>query len=291
MKDEGQSPRDFRDRVELPRTQLACRRLGLGSSFGLQAADIEHAFARGLDYFYFGSARRPAFGRGVKALCKQGQRERMVLVVQSYTRAAGLMRRSLESGLRTLGADSADFLLLGWWNEPPPERIMDAARALRDAGLCKHIMISCHNRLAFVRHAQTPGIDAIMVRYNAAHPGAELEVFPQLAALASPPAVIAYTATRWGDLINPALMPVGEDTPRPSDCYRFALSHPAVHVCLAGPADRAQLDEALSTLERGPLSPEEDAWMRRVGIAVKRHARAHSGSVSLVDKLMGAHSS
>jgi predicted aldo/keto reductase-like oxidoreductase len=278
-------------RVALPRTQLVSSALGLGSSFGLAAADIEHAFARGLDYFYFGSARRPAFGRGVRALCKQGQRERMVLVVQSYTRAAGLMRRSLESGLRSLGADYADFLLLGWWNEPPPERIMDAARALRDAGRCKHIMISCHNRLAFERHAKTPGIDAVMVRYNASHPGAEHEVFPQLAALAEPPAVMAYTATRWGDLINPALTPEGEPTPRASDCYRFALSNPAVQVCMAGPSDRAQLDEALAALERGPLTPEEDAWMRRVGAAVKKHARAHSGSVSLVDKLMGAHSS
>jgi predicted aldo/keto reductase-like oxidoreductase len=183
-------------RVALPRTKLISSGLGLGSSFGLAAADIEHAYAHGLNYFCFGSARRPAFGRGVKSLCKQGQRERMVLVVQSYTRAAGLMRRSLESGLRSLGTEYADFLLLGWWNEPPPERIMDTARALRDAGLCKHIMISCHNRLAFVRHATTPGIDAVMVRYNASHPGAELEMFPQLAALPSPPAVIAYTATR-----------------------------------------------------------------------------------------------
>jgi hypothetical protein len=30
--------------------------------------------------------------------------------------------------------------------------------------------------------------------------------------------------------------------------------------------------------------------MRRVGAAVKRHARAHSGSVAIVDRLMGAHS-
>jgi len=136
--------------------------------------------------------------------------------------------------------------------------------------------------------AQIPGIDAIMVRYNAAHPGAETEVFPKLGAAS--PAVIAYTATRWGDLINPALTPQGEPTPRASDCYRFALSHPRVHACMAGPANRAELEEALLALERGPLTPDEDAWMRRVGAAVKRHARAHSGSVSIVDRLMGAHS-
>ena len=275
-------------KVQLQKSELASSALGLGSSFGLEAADIEHAYARGLNYFYFGSARRPGFGRGVRALVKQGHRESLVLVVQTYTRAASLMRRSLTSGLRSLGAEQADYLLLGWWNEPPPERILDAARALREQGLCKHLMISCHNRLAFERHARIPGIDAIMVRYNASHPGAEHEVFPKLGDAS--PAVIAYTATRWGDLINPALTPEGELTPRPSDCYRFALSHPTVQVCMAGPADRAQLDEALAALDRGPLTFDEDSWMRRVGKAVKQHARAHSGSVAVVDRLMGAHS-
>jgi len=277
------------DKVRLHRSELWSSALGLGSSFGLEAADIEHAYARGLNYFYFGSARRPAFGRGVRALVKQGQRDKLILIVQTYTRAASLMKRSLMSGLKSLGAEHADYLLLGWWNEPPPERILDAARALREQGLCKHLMISCHNRLAFERHAQVPGIDAIMVRYNASHPGAEHDVFPKLGA--DRPAVIAYTATRWGDLINPALTPEGEPTPRASDCYRFALSNPAVQVCMAGPADRAQLDEALAALERGPLTPDEDLWMRRVGGAVKQHARAHSGSVAIVDRLMGAHSS
>lgn len=275
-------------KIQLPKTELFSSPLGLGSSFGLEADDIEHAYAQGLNYFYFGSARRPAFGRGVRALVKQGQREQLVLVVQTYTRAAGLMKRSLASGLRALGAEHADYLLLGWWNEPPPERILEAAYALREQGMCKHLMISCHNRLAFERHAEIPGIDAIMVRYNASHPGAEHEVFPKLGAAS--PAVIAYTATRWGDLINRALTPKGEPTPRASDCYRFALSHPSVQVCIAGPANRAELDEALMALERGPLSAAEDAWMRRVGAAVKQHARAHSGSVHLVDRLMGAHS-
>ncbi len=277
---------DFQ-KVRIGRTELRSCPLGLGASFGIGGADLEYAFERGLDYFYWGSFRRPAFGRGVRAIA-QRHRDRMVVVVQSYTRVAGLMRRSLTSALRSLAIERADFLLLGWWNEEPPPRIMEAALRLREAGLCSHIMVSCHNRLAFERFAANPDITAIMVRYNAAHPGAEQEVFPKLGAEA--PGVVAYTATRWGDLINPALTPEGEATPAASDCYRFALSHPSVQVCLAGPKDRAELDEALRALERGPMSEDELAWMKRVGAAVKRHARAHSGAVSLVDRAMGAHS-
>ena len=40
-----------------------------------------------------------------------------------------------------------------------------------------------------------------MIRYNAAHRGAEREVFPVTDAIGMP--VIAYTALRWGALLRP----------------------------------------------------------------------------------------
>ena len=58
--------------------------------------------------------------------------------------------------------------------------------------------------------------------------------------------------------------------PTATDCYRFVLSHPAVDVCLSGPADEKQLDRALGALRREPMTEEELAWMRRVGAAVYR---------------------
>jgi predicted aldo/keto reductase-like oxidoreductase len=41
------------------------------------------------------------------------------------------------------------------------------------------------------------------------------------------------------------------------DCYRFCLSSPHVDVALTGPATRAQLEENLAAIERGPLTAEE----------------------------------
>ncbi|MFQ5432250.1 MAG: hypothetical protein ACE5EN_07055 [Nitrospinota bacterium] len=54
-------------------------------------------------------------------------------------------------------------------------------------------------------------------------------------------------------------------TPSPSDCYRFVMSNPDVNVCISGAADMEQMEEALTALERGPMSEEEMNWMRKVG--------------------------
>jgi len=40
-------------------------------------------------------------------------------------------------------------------------------------------------------------------------------------------------------------------------------------VALTGPRTVAQLRENLAALERGPLTAEEDAWIRAVGRAVR----------------------
>jgi len=39
-------------------------------------------------------------------------------------------------------------------------------------------------------------------------------------------------------------------------------------VCLAGPADAGQMEQALEALQLGPMTEDELAWMRRVGRAV-----------------------
>jgi predicted aldo/keto reductase-like oxidoreductase len=53
--------------------------------------------------------------------------------------------------------------------------------------------------------------------------------------------------------------------PTVPDCYRFALSHPAVDVVLTGVTDRDQIDQALEAVEKGPLSSGELEFMREYG--------------------------
>jgi aryl-alcohol dehydrogenase-like predicted oxidoreductase len=272
---------------KLGRTGLTVSPLGLATGGGtLPAKEVERAYERGIRTFYWGTMRAAPFGKGIRTLART-HRSDMNLVVQTYTRSGALMRGSLEGALKKLGADYTDLLLMGWWNEPPPDRILDAALKLQQRGLAKHLVISCHNRQTFANYIRNPAYGAVMVRYNAVHPGAETEVFPLLGE--NGPGLISYTATRWGHLLDPQVLPSTEPRPRASDCYRFVLTNPAVSLAMCAPRDAADLDEALATVERGPMSADELAWIKRVGVHDKKatEGRRTFNPIEILDRAAG----
>ncbi len=255
----------FEPRI-LGRTGMRVGPLGVAASYGVPASAVERAFEQGVNYLYWGSMRRPPFGEAIRNLAPQ--RERLVIVLQSYSRMASLIGWSVERALRALRLEYADVLLLGIWNKPVPRRILDACQAARERGLVRFLAVSSHNRKLVPDLAANPAFDIVHFRYNAAHPGAETDIFPRLAT-ENRVGTVSFTATSWGQLLKPDKMPGGERIPSGSDCYRFVLTRPEVDLCLTGPADAAQMDEALRTLQRGPMDDEELAWMRRVGAAVR----------------------
>lgn len=272
------------DKVTFGRTGLSVSRLAIGSSYGVGGGDLERAFDKGVNFMFWGLRRTAHFADGVRRIAR-AHRDELVIAIQSYSRSALLMRVFVESALSKLAVDHVDLLTLGWWNEAPPRRILDAALALQEKGKVRHLMISSHHRPTFVALAKDPAYGAIMVRYSAAHTGAEQEVFPHLG---DPrPGVLAFTATRWGTLLSRDIVPPEERTPTAVDCYRFVLSNPDVSVSLAGPRDGAELDAALTALDRGPMDEDELAWMRRVGAVVRKVARKGS-PVDALDKLASA---
>lgn len=259
------------DRAILGRTGINVCRLGLAASYGAPASAVEQAFEHGVNYFYWGSFRRKQFGDGLRQLAPR--RDSFLLTVQSYSRAATLVAPSLERALRTLGFDYTDVLLLGLWNGKIPPRILDACRKLRERGLVRYLAVSTHHRPLIARMAADPEYDIFHVRYNAVHRGAEREVFGQLP-LENPPGLVSFTATCWRQLLGHKRIPPGERVPTAADCYRFVLTQPAVNICMTGPADAAQFQQALEALARGPMAEEDLGWMRRVGDAIYNKPRA-----------------
>jgi aryl-alcohol dehydrogenase-like predicted oxidoreductase len=256
------------ERATLGRTGMEVGRLGISASYGVPGRALDRAFERGVNYIYWGTFRRGTFGEGLRHLAPR--RDRFVLVVQSYSRVAGLVGWSLERALRKLNFSYADVLLLGLWNHKVPSRILDASRKLRERGLIRHIAVSTHQRPLVEQLAAEGDIGVVHVRYNAVHTGAEREVFPHLPAERNRPGMVAFTATSWRQLLDPKRVPSGEKVPTAVDCYRFVLSNPAVDVCMTGPATEEQAAEALKALDLGPMSEAELAWMRRVGVAIHK---------------------
>ena len=259
----------------LGRTGREVSRLGVAASYGAPCAAVESAFEHGVNYLYWGSQRTEAFGQALRSL--RGRRDRIVLVVQSYTRWAALMAGSLEKALRGVQYDYADILLLGLWNKPVAPRILDAARNLRERGLVRYLAVSTHMRKLVPAIAAGRDFDVVHFRYNAAHPGAETDIFPHLPADGRP-GLTAFTATSWGQLLGVhsiqsifnggSRLPAGERVPTAVDCYRFVLTRSEVDVCMTGPASEGQMAQALEALKLGPMDEGELAWMRRVGRAV-----------------------
>lgn len=180
---------NFTETRTLGKTGLKVGPLGVASGYGAPTNAFEEAFEKGCNYFYWGSQRRNSMRQAIKNICKQGKREDLIIVIQSYSRSAFLM-----------------------------------------------------------------------------------ETFPHLHN-DNRPGIVSYTATRWGQLLNPKKMPPGENPPSASHCYRFVLSNPAVDVCMCGPKDTDQMREALRTLQLGPLNEEELKQMREIGDFVNAHTR------------------
>jgi aryl-alcohol dehydrogenase-like predicted oxidoreductase len=251
----------------LGRTGLRVGRLGIASGFRPPPEAYEMAFERGSNYFTWGTVlkgRCPHLRVALRNLIARGKRDELVISLVSYAHNAWLMETMHRSSLAQLGIDHADVLLLGYHDRRPPQRLIDRAVSMKDRGLVRFIGITSHNRRLFPSLYREGIFDVFHVRYNAAHRGAEQEVFSQMDGEVRP-GIVAFTATRWRQLLNPKKMPPGEPPPTAADCYRFALSHPAVDVCLAGTRNPDEMRHALGALEQGPLPDEDLRRMRRIG--------------------------
>jgi aryl-alcohol dehydrogenase-like predicted oxidoreductase len=260
------SPSNFRQRTILGRTGLEVSRLGIGSGYGVPASAVERAFHdHGINYLYWSLSRRGGMTAAIRNLGPK-HRDDLVIVMQTYDHLGMFMERAHEKGLAKLGIDHADVLILGWFNRYPSRRVIDAALRLKEQGKVRFLAMSGHNRKTHGKIAAMPGspIDVLMVRYNAAHTGAERDVFPHLPD-ADRPGVTSYTATRWGQLLKKKKMPPGEEPLTAAECYRFVLSNPNVDLCFTGPKTAEEMDDALLALDDGPLSPEETHRIRRIG--------------------------
>jgi aryl-alcohol dehydrogenase-like predicted oxidoreductase len=257
----------FTTRTTLGTTGVQVGPLGIASSYRAPARAYQEAFERGCNYFTWGSVvrgRHAELGRMLKASIEDGKRADLVIGVLSYAHSAWLTEKSLRRALASLGTDYADVLILGYFSRRPRQALIDGARKLKELGMVRAVGISTHNRSLIPKLHREQAFDLYHVRYNAVHRGAEQDVFPQVEGEGKP-GLVAFTATCWSKLLDPKKMPSGEVPATAVDSYRFALSHPAVDVCLTGPKNLRQMRQNFGVLDSAPMSKEELARMRAIG--------------------------
>lgn len=259
----------FKEPVALGRTGLKVGRLGIASGYKAPTAAIEEAFERGCNYWTWRTVIKgyaPGMREALKAVVAKGQRDRLVLAAFSYAHNNFLTEKLLARGLRSAGLDHADVLILGYFSKRPPRRLVDGALRLKEKGLIRFVGVSSHNRRLLGELAGEGEFDVLHLRYNAAHRGAEIDIFPYLDEdRKKRPGTVSFTATRWGQLLKPDKMPAGEKPPTAADCYRFVLSNPSVDVCMSGAKTVGQLRENLAVLDREPMTGAEIERLRRIG--------------------------
>ena len=261
----------------LGRTGLKVHRLGLSGTYWPGKKTIYHALDAGVNFFFcYGFNKRMT---GVLRDVFRTRRQDLVVATGAYNLVWGYpnLRRSLEKRLRQLGTDYIDvFLFLGVMKPKQfPDKVVEEMCRFREEGKVRAIGLSCHDRKFAGKLADQGTLDALMIRYNAAHRGAEQDIFPHLSA--HNPGLVSYTATRWGYLLRrPKHWPKSEPIPTAGDCYRFVLSNDNVNVCLTAPRNLKQLRENLDAIKRGPLSADEMTYMRRFGDVVHHVGKMYS---------------
>lgn len=253
-------------------------RLGLATrgNTRLTADDVVYAVDRGVNYLNW-----CGYDDGIARALREKRIERgcVAVVMQLDARDAAGARRELEDAFRTLGTERID-VVTSYYVERRAEWEQIAARngALRvledvkQQGRVGLIGLTTHQRKLAAELAEENKLDLLMVRYNAAHRGAEQDVFPLTQSLGIP--VVVYTAQRWGALRRATPDDPAEFTPPAAiEWYRFALAHPAVSVVLMAPNGRPELEENLKLLDdwRAPTAEEFQA-MAAHGLRVRRNA-------------------
>jgi aryl-alcohol dehydrogenase-like predicted oxidoreductase len=250
-------------------TGIPIYRLGLSASYRPGKESIHAAVDSGINFFFcYGFDTQMT--KTLRDIFKS-DREKYLVATGAYNLiwTHTDIRRTLEKRLRQMKTDYIDvFLFLGVMKEKQfNQKIKDEMRQLREEGKVKAIGISTHDRKFAGRLMDEGELNAIMMRYNAAHRGAETDIFPHLAR--HNPGVISYTATRWSYLLRrPKGWPLDSPIPTASMCYRFVLTSDHVDVCLTAPRNIKQLRENIGALNQGPLSEEEMVLIRKFGDVV-----------------------
>jgi aryl-alcohol dehydrogenase-like predicted oxidoreductase len=259
-------PSASRQLTTLDGTPASC--LGLAERPHQAPRCVPRAFAGGINYFFFYGPGHTMFIEELATLVRRN-REQIIVATGSGSRRITGLRAARRKLTALLGIDSIDFFFIEYVHPDDDSDaifgkngVLDELTQWKERGWVRFVGATAHDRPLAQRLAADPRVDVLMHRFNMAHRKAAEEVFPTAAQAQTP--IIAFTATRWGTLLEPRADWPGP-SPTASDCYRFCLAEPSVQVVLTAPRSVAELEQNLDVLELPPMPRRDRAQWERFG--------------------------
>ncbi|MDY6784959.1 MAG: aldo/keto reductase [Cyanobacteriota bacterium] len=284
---------------KLGRTDLTVSCLGLGGGGKISSEDTLYAFDRGINYFFYSSDLHhyiySSMSEALRKLCgrKSAVREKVVLATVTYIKNPEVALAALLDQFVELGIDYIDVLFWGWIGsndgkafedclhlspdlrgansvyQRTVEKFFGASERLKKMGAVRYIGASFHDLNLARQWSNSPLLDVVMVRHNAAHRSAQKQVFHQLdEEEVQRPGIVTFksTGSHTGALWNaPGGLPVGCWQPSVPDLYRYSLSQNCVDVCLTGLKCREEIDAAIAGVRKGKLTAAEIDYLNLYG--------------------------
>lgn len=160
---------------EVPRLGRRLFRLGLSGSFDLDEAGCREALER--VQYVFWSPRMKTLTPALRDALARDRGRYVVSAGPLLGYFPGAVRRAAEGALRTLRVDSVDVFQLYWLGKMSAftAAVQEEMCRLREEGKVRALGVSIHDRPRAGALAEESILDLLMIRYNAAHTGAEME--------------------------------------------------------------------------------------------------------------------
>jgi hypothetical protein len=231
------------------------------------------AFDAGVNFFFLtADLHWPLYEelrQGLELLLARGPsiRDEIVVAVVSYLDEPLFQHLQFHEVIQSVrGLNRVDVLLAGAVSnvESFNARYTSLRRALvvGHAG-ARAIGASFHDRATALGSLNLNCLNLHLVRYNSGHAGAQRDIFPLLRSDRSSPIytfksgfsrVFEQQFSRLG-------LPSDHGLPRPTDYYRFVLSHPSVDGVLCSPMSTLELQELVDSMREPPLNEAEQEYM------------------------------
>jgi aryl-alcohol dehydrogenase-like predicted oxidoreductase len=240
--------------------------LGLAAGPKQDPRCVRRAFAGRINYFFFYGPGHTSYIKQL-ALLVSRKREQIIVATGSGSRRLTGLRTARRKLAAHLGIGLIDVFFIEYVHPGDNPDLMfgkngvlDELAQWKDSGLIRFVGATAHDRSLARRLAADPRVDVLMHRFNMAHRKAAQEVFPAAAKARTP--IVAFTATRWGTLLEAHVNWSGPPPTAP-DCYRYCLAQPSVHVVLTAPRSLAELEQNLDVLELPRMNKrKQDHWER-----------------------------